>query len=215
MDVKRTLHFPIGERFGRLVVIGDGGLNNDKHRLWLCRCDCGTMTTVLPSHARRGTKSSCGCYRRELATQLKLSHGYARTPEYGVWAGIKARCYNPNKPSYVDYGGRGIRMCDRWRNSFSAFYEDMGHRPSPDLTIERIDNEGDYEPGNCVWAPRSVQSWNRRPTVWLEYKGRSINKRDASLIAGVPPDRIKQRLAKGWSVERAIETPVRPMRKWR
>lgn len=159
-------------RFSRLVVIGEGEpkrYGSNRHRRAIVQCDCGTVKTVAFLDLKRGTTRSCGCLKSEFATKLCLSrstHGHARTrrwsPEYRRWMSMKARCGNPKHPHYANYGGRGIQVCERWLHSFESFLADMGTLPSPELTLDRIDNDRGYEPGNVRWADRKTQNQNRR-----------------------------------------------------
>ena len=155
----------IGRRFGRLLVRNViAGADRNGWRLWLfeCDCDCGQQTTVPKGSLTGGRTLSCGCFRREVSSVINLKHGREGTAEYGIWNAMKMRCTNPRTKSYRNYGGRGISVCDRWMKSFDAFFADMGPRPSKHLTLERVDNEGNYEPSNCIWATRVQQRHNQR-----------------------------------------------------
>jgi hypothetical protein len=127
--------------------------------------------------------------------------------EYFAWAAMKARCYNPSHPGYARYGERGIRICDRWLESFDNFLADMGPRLSPEHSIDRIDNDGDYAPENCRWATRREQACNRSSNVRLEYAGESMVLKDWAARTGLHPMCISLRLHRGWPVERALTTP--------
>lgn len=150
-----------GVRFGRLVGVQLSHRDKSRKVHWLCQCDCGGTTVARTNDLRRGAIRSCGCMQKEFHAQ---THGYAkrgqRVAEYNVWLLMRDRCRNPKNKRFDRYGGRGISVCGRW-NDFAAFYADMGARPTPQHSIDRIDNDGNYEPRNCRWATSSQQRLNQ------------------------------------------------------
>lgn len=181
-----------GQRTGMLLVVSYSHTVK-KTPYWLCKCDCGNESFVSSGNLRSGRTVSCGCYWRRIATKHGDCPSVKKSKEYNTWAGLKARCSNPNNPGWKNYGGRGISFCERWA-SFAAFLEDVGRAPSPKHTLDRIKNHLGYEPGNVRWATRAVQSRNRRVTRWITYKGETLCLKDWSTRFGVPEGTMRSRV---------------------
>lgn len=161
-----------GQKFGRLTAIKQ--LPNDKlNVMWECVCDCGSVIKTRGTALRSGWTQSCGCYRVDQLNKKLAKHSMCKTPEHTAWTSMKCRCYAPKTVRYKDYGGRGITVCDRWRDSFNNFFEDMGKRPSPIHSLDRIDVNGNYEPTNCRWATQIEQSSNTRRNVFITHNGKT------------------------------------------
>jgi hypothetical protein len=195
-----------GNRYEKLFVMGYAGPPG----LWRVRCDCGTEK-VLRSGAIKHSKS-CGCARWDFLRVRNFKHGDASrgktAPELNCWRGLIRRCTDPKDANYQYYGGRGIKVCERWLSSYPEFLEDMGRRPSRTYSIDRIDNNGNYEPNNCKWATKTEQMRNRRGRRLVSFFGSPMPASEAAEMAGITYDVFLERLNRGWSEERALLTPV-------
>jgi hypothetical protein len=175
-----------------------------KHHKALYRCDCGVEKIIRMDHVKRGATISCGC----AAKSNGETHGGSNLPEYRIWESMIRRCYKDTDSAYHYYGARGIRVCDRWRHSFSNFLSDLGCRPSDNHQIERNDNDGDYCPENCRWATRKEQCRNRRNSHFVEYDGDRKTLAEWEDITGIQQDTIRRRLEMGWDIYRALTQPA-------
>ena len=205
----------ISRRFGRLVAIADAPpkvFSNGRRTTWqsVCRCDCGQIVTVPNSALKDGNTQSCGCLQTERQIAAVTKHGHTsrfRSPTrtWRIWKGVKKRCLNENATDYWKYGGRGIQVCERWLD-FRNFLADMGECPRQ-LTIERIDSNGHYEPGNCRWATPKEQARNKRTNRIVTYHGVTACVKDVCKAFGIPYERVNSRLKRKWPVELAFSTP--------
>ena len=198
-----------GLKFTRLTVISRAESDKNGNARWHCQCDCGTRTITSGFTLRNGEAKSCGCLTTEQMVERNTKHSKAGTSEYMIWAHMIQRCTNQKHEHYHNYGGRGIRVCDKWAASFEAFFADVGPRPSSRHSIDRINNDGDYEPGNVRWATRREQATNRRNNLIVEYKGRSMTMIEAIEAAPFPVSigGVRGRLQRGWTLDEALDTP--------
>ena len=176
---------------------------------WECLCDpelggCGNTVSALGCDLMRGHAHSCGCLTKESVSAAKTIHGFSHLPEYKIWWHIQDRCYNEKSSSYERYGARGITVCDEWKESFEAFYRDMGSRPSPTHSIERKDNSLGYSKSNCKWATLEEQGNNKRNNVFIEYRGQTKTLTQWCQELRLNYKTIYTRLQRGWSFEEAI-----------
>lgn len=203
--------------FGNLTTIGPVRKSRDGRIIWLCKCRCGNTAEVRTSHLMSGHTHSCGCLgSRTSAGERFTTHGLGRTREYKSWAHIVQRCTNPNNPAFSDYGGRGITVCDQWRHDFQAFYDyvsTLPHSGEKGYSIDRIFNDGHYEPGNVRWATAKEQNRNTRRNIMLTHNGKTQCLTDWANASRIPMKALRSRLRRGWSVERALSTPIRPRTK--
>ncbi len=191
-----------GQRFGRLVVEARVE-DRKKHKYWYCLCDCGVYTIVSHGNLRNGHTRSCGCLVRDTMGDVSRSHGLSKTPIYRHWAKMNYRCNNPSATQYRHYGGRGIQICERWQ-SFENFYADMGDSFKPGLTLDRIDNDGNYEPSNCRWADQQTQCRHRRNSRVLTVNGITACLTELAEYFGTNVQTARMRSVKGWSDEEII-----------
>lgn len=198
-----------GQVFGRLTVLEYAGYKRGKSYMWRCRCECGAEVVRNSSDMRRGHTTSCGCYAKQRASETQTKHGLSRSSTFTVWVNMRMRCTNPNDASYEHYGGRGIKVCDRWMHSFENFLADMGQRPGA-LTLDRKDPNGNYEPDNCRWATPTDQIRNRRTTKRIAYNGKEQTLMEWSEEVGVEYSTLHHRIYRAkWPVGRALTEPTR------
>jgi len=199
-----------GQTFGRLTAICF--LKNDRHHhsVWLFSCSCGAKKEITAIYAYKGLTRSCGCLRKETTTKLKTIHGLKNNNAYEIWCGIKKRCFNKKCKEYPLYGARGITVHPEWVASFKSFYDHVGPRPSKSHSIDRINNDGNYEPGNVRWATSIEQANNKRNNSILTVFGKKKTIAEWERDIGCSKELIRQRIKKlGWSAEKAILTPKR------
>lgn len=205
-----SYHDLTGQRFGRLLVLNYAG-SNGRRALWNCRCDCGAFVVALGKVLLNGGTRSCGCLRREITSRRNRTVRFDHPAEGAIWQTMKDRCFNPRNKDFADYGGRGITVCDRWSGSkdFVNFLTDMGPRPAKGYWLERIDNDGNYEPRNCRWATPKEEQRNRRDNHPLTHNGLTLCISGWAEQTGLADSTIRRRLHRGWSVTDALMTPLR------
>ena len=198
-----------GQRFGRLVAVERSASSQNGKTQWLCKCDCGNDTVVLSTNLVRGLTHSCGCLNREIASARFSTHRLSESRLHKTWSGMKKRCYNTHSKSFPAYGGRGIEVCEEWKDDFLAFYNwAMTNGYADDLTIDRIDVNGNYSPGNCRWVDKLTQANNCRTNHYLTFNDKTQSIAEWARELGVSDSLIRQRIVKlGWSVERALTEP--------
>lgn len=196
-----------GQKYGRLTALEYVGKNDKGRTVWRCRCDCGATLLVTSNSLRRNNTRSCGCFKRDQTVAAHRTHGMCRSSEYRTWCMMRDRCSNPENKNWKDYGGRGIRVCDRWQDSFENFLADMGRKLCGLNTIEREDTNGNYEPGNCRWASQKEQTRNKRSSHLLTYKGETLCLGEWAEKLGVNARPLWARVRRGWTPEQVIETP--------
>ncbi len=196
-----------GQRCGRLIVLSESGRDSVGNVLWLCQCDCGKQTITSGDKLRSGNTTSCGCYMMERRQVMHITHGKCHTRIYRIWQNMLQRCQNEKAAKWNIYGGRGITVCDSWK-IFQNFYDDMGDPPDG-TTLDRIDSNGNYCKENCRWATNDVQSRNRSANRILKFGDKEQVVTDWGKELNIDPNTLCTRLDRGWSIERALTTPVR------
>ena len=225
---KRKLIDLTGQVFGRLTVCGEGPQkrrNNGKtRRRWMCKCTCGNSALIPQDNLLKGKSKSCGCYRVDFTRHVKTIHGLCGTPEYSAWIGIKERCLNPHGLDAAHYKDRGITMCHQYQSEFVAFFRDIGRRPNPQHSVDRIDNNGHYSCGKCPqcaqngwplnirWASRETQNNNTRRNHFLTVNGQTLTIAQWARRMNIKSHVLDNRLRDGWSHAQTVLTPVRYMR---
>src|ERR1700761_2051157 len=208
----------IGYRCGRLQVIARATNSKGGKARWLCRCDCGNTTETSSSNVKARDTASCGCAKIEQLKARSKTHGKSESKEYYTWLNMRSRCNDSRSSQYYKYGQRGISVCDRWNKiggGFENFLSDLGPSPSRNHSIERINNDGNYEPGNCRWATDLEQANNKRNTVYVVYHGERMPLMTAIRVSKTKLDRkvILNRIKRGWEIDDAIDRPSLTIKK--
>lgn len=206
----RTPSVKVGDKYNRLLVIAEAERDKYGHNQFLCRCDCGTETTVSVYSLRNGNTKSCGCLKIEKlvdGNKGRTVHGKCKTKEHRHWLHIKERCTNPNCKGYKNYGGRGIAVAEEWANDFQSFYSHISSLPhfgEQGYSLDRIDNNGNYEPGNVRWATKAEQSNNKRTNHLVAAFGETHTMKEWAEITGLNYSTLRARLRRGETSEEAL-----------
>jgi hypothetical protein len=201
-----------GQVFTRLTVLSRASSTPQGKAMWRCRCECGAEVVTRAELLRRGKTKSCGCYIRDIAPHVRRSHGASSggklTPEYKTWLGVRRRCLDEKCVGYQGYGARGVKMHPEWASDYNAFLADVGPKPSPAHSIDRIDPTGNYEPGNVRWILRSAQNRNKRRHLTVTIDGKEMLLIEACERFGADYFVVRSRLQRGWDHYRALTEPV-------
>jgi hypothetical protein len=204
----------MSDKFGMLTAINfsHSKIGRPSDQFWVFQCDCGKIKVCRLFDVKKGKIQSCGCLHKSQLSQrnkANAKHGFFGTPTYNVWSGIIDRCNNSNSSNYKTYGAKGIKVCERWQNSFESFLEDMGIKPL-DCSIDRINVNGNYEPDNCRWADAKTQARNRTNNVRYEFDSKNLTLSEWSEITGIKSDTLQKRIKKqGWTIEEALTRKVK------
>lgn len=193
-----------GKSFGRLTVTGEAPMRNKKIRRWNCQCPCGVVLEISHGHLTTGHTKSCGCLRTDMLVERSTVHGECGSPTWKIWIGMISRCYQESHTSFNRYGAVGVRVCDRWLESYKNFKEDMGEVPEG-KSIERVRGAKLYSPDNCVWATPKEQALSRSTTRWYTHNGETLCLKDWARKIGMSYLKLYKRVVcRGWDFERAI-----------
>ena len=202
-----------GQRFGRLLVLRRGAKNSRGCATWLCVCDCGSERLAETNGLKSGCIKSCGCLRREQLIKRNTKHGDCNSPEHRSWMGMIQRCTNPKDAAYDRYGGRGINVHPEWKSSFTAFLDHVGRRPTRAHSLDRIDNDRGYEPGNVRWATAAEQNRNQRSNIRITFAGETMILTDWAKRIGIPVNTLYSRITHlGWTLDEALKPKMRKRR---
>lgn len=208
----------VGEKFGRLTVVKRGKNNKYGQTRWHCVCECGNEKIITGNSLISGNTQSCGCLNKELISKRNLTHGLSKDKNgnkirlYNIWIRMKQRCININCNDYKDYGDRGVSVCDEWMQDFESFYIwSMSNGYKENLSIDRKDVNGNYEPNNCRWVSQKTQARNKRNNHFINYNGESKTLSEWSEILGMDSGTLRMRLKNGWETSKAFNTPVKGM----
>lgn len=194
-----------GNKYGKLTAIERVGKDKYNNAVWLCKCDCGNTKIIDGKSLRDLHTKSCGCLKSESSRSRTLKHNGTGTRLHSTWMSMKKRCYGAYYAEYYRYGGRGIKVCDEWRNSFETFRDwALSHGYADNLTIDRINLDGDYEPDNCRWITKQEQAYNRSDSVFVEYDGKRQTIAEWAVEKNIDYHKLYYRIKKGWSMERAL-----------
>lgn len=212
----RRISIYTGDKFGRLTFTGEAPAKSNRRR-GIFLCDCGTTTITAIYDVRNGHTISCGCYHDEIRRKIRVTHGHTScrrsTPEYRAWKAMKGRCLDPNNISYKNYGGRGVTVCDEWLHDYPSFLKEIGKRPSKNHSVDRINNNGNYEPGNVRWATRKEQRRNSDRVHPVTINGITRLICDWAAVSGVPEESISARIRHGWDLKRSVFQPIQKRRR--
>lgn len=201
------IHDLTNKKFGRLSVVGRT-TNKGKCVAWECLCDCGKTKIAITTNLTRGLTKSCGCLHSEVTSKAASTHGMSKSRIFTIWQNMLARCSNQNRNDYLNYGGRGISVCDWWAASFENFLKDMGNPPSRDHSLDRINVDGNYCAENCRWATSQEQALNKRTNRIIEFNGITAPLKEHCNILGISYKSVHARITRGWSVSDALTTPI-------